>query len=51
MIIFAVWLIGAILSYKFVISKWDDTKFNKIWLSAFWFLTWLLFPIHWIHNK
>lgn len=52
-----IWLILAILyagfgslAYKTVISKWDNTIFEKVWFSCVWVTLIPLFIIHWLHN-
>lgn len=50
-ILFLIWIIGGIISYQKFISKWDKSLFERIWFSMIWFLTAILYGIHWIHNK
>ena len=45
-----IWLIGILISYKFVFSKWNNSLFEKIWFSAVWPCIIPLYLIHAIHN-
>jgi hypothetical protein len=51
LIVAIVWIIGGILAYKYFISKWDDSKFEKIWFSCVWPCLIPLYIIHAIHNS
>lgn len=50
LIVLIVWLIGIVVAYKFIISKWDNTKFEKVWFSIIWPCLIPLYIIHLIHN-
>ena len=49
--IVVVYIIGIILSYKFVTSKWNNSKIENIYYSLIWVLLIPLFIVHYIHNK
>jgi len=49
-IVFIVYVVMGVLSYKQVISKWDNTKFEKVWFSCVWVTLIPLFIIHLLHN-
>ena len=46
-----VWVIGAFVSYKAYISKWEDSKGYKIYYSIFWPIVLFLYAIHYLHNR
>lgn len=50
-IVAIIWLIGIVLSYKLFISKWDNSKFEKVWFSIVWPCLIPLYFIHWLYNK
>lgn len=45
------WVLVGIFAYNFFIKKWErSTKFEKIWFSAVWPATLLLYLIHLINS-
>ena len=50
-IILAIWVLGIFPAYKFFISKWNNTKFEKVWFSCIWPLLLPLYAVHYIHMK
>ena len=50
-IIVVVYIIGIILSYKFITSKWNNSKIENVYYSLIWVLLIPLFIVHYIHNK
>lgn len=51
LIVFIVYAIIGILAYKYIISKWDNTKFEKVWFSCVWIALIPLYIIHYFYNK
>ena len=46
-----VYAVVGVLTYKNVISKWDNTKFEKVWFSCVWVALIPLYIVHFLHNK
>ena len=46
-----VYAVVGVLIYKNVISKWDNTKFEKVWFSCVWVVLIPLYIVHFLHNK
>ena len=51
LLIALVYVVIGILTYRYVISKWDNTQFEKVWFSCVWVTLIPLYIIHWLHNK
>ena len=50
-VLIAVWIIGIVVAYKKFISKWDNSKGEKIYFSIIWPLLIPLYLIHLIYHK
>lgn len=50
-VILVIWLIGILPSYLFVIKKWDQSTFNKIFFSILWPTVVCIYPFYYIINK
>ncbi len=51
-IILAIWIIGIPVAYFWKIQKWEGKSLGeKIYFSAIWPLTAILYGIHYIHNN
>lgn len=51
LIIGIIYVIGILLSYNLVISKWDNPMFEKVWFSVVWIALIPLYVVYWLHNK
>ena len=49
-ILLVLWIIGIPISYKWFISKWNQSKGEKIYFSIIWPLLLPLYVIHLIHK-
>lgn len=52
-IVILVWVLGAFIAYPIInkgISDEDAAKWEKVWYSAVWPCTAILYGIHWLHN-
>ena len=50
-LVLVLWIVGGIFSYNKYISKWNKSKFEKIWFSVLWPAIVPLYLIHYIHNN
>ncbi len=50
-IVILLYVIIGILTYKHIINKWDNTKFEKVWFSCVWIALIPLYAIHLLHNR
>lgn len=50
-IVILLYAIVCILTYKYIINKWDNTKFEKVWFSCVWIALLPLYAIHLLHNR
>lgn len=51
MIILIIWLLGILPSYLFVIKKWNQSTFNKIFFSILWPTVVCIYPFYYVINK
>jgi len=50
MLCIVVYIVLAVVSYRFYWMKKDNSMFEKVWFSILWILCIPLMIIHWIHN-
>lgn len=50
-IVILLYVIVGILTYKYIINKCDNTKFEKVWFSCVWIALIPLYIIHLVHNR
>ena len=50
-IIALIWIIGAFIAYKYIVSKWANPKWENIMISISWPCMIPLWIIHKIHNS
>ena len=50
-IVILLYVVVGILTYKYIINKWDNTKFEKVWFSCVWIALIPLYVIHLLHNR
>jgi hypothetical protein len=49
-ILVVLWVIGALVSYKMFISKWDNTIVEKVYFSIIWPIVLILYGIYRLHK-
>lgn len=49
-ILVVLWVIGALVSYKMFISKWDNTIGEKVYFSIIWPIVLILYGIYRLHK-
>lgn len=50
-IILVIWLVGIPIAYNRIISKWDNSKAEKIYFSCLWPMLLPLFIFYYCHMK
>lgn len=50
-IVILLYVVVGILTYKYIINKWDNTKFERVWFSCVWIVLIPLYTIHLLHNR
>lgn len=50
-IVILLYVVVGIRTYKYIIDKWNNTKFEKVWFSCVWIVLIPLYAIYLLHNK